>query len=71
MSDMVVVITGASSGIGAALGELLAQGGARLALVGRNAEPLAAVAQRSGCVHAGGGSRGGGEVLRGQRGGSD
>ena len=48
MSDMVVVITGASSGIGAALGELLAQGGARVALVGRNAEPLAAVAKRCG-----------------------
>ena len=48
MSDTVVVITGASAGIGAALGELLARDGARVVLVARNAEPLAAVATRCG-----------------------
>jgi len=48
MADTVVVITGASAGIGAALAELLAREGARVALVARNAEPLAAVAKRCG-----------------------
>jgi short-subunit dehydrogenase len=48
MAGTVVVITGASAGIGAALAELLAREGARVALVARNAEPLAAVAQRCG-----------------------
>ena len=48
MRDHEVVITGASAGIGAALGELLAREGARVALVARNAEPLKAVAARCG-----------------------
>jgi short-subunit dehydrogenase len=48
MSDTVVVITGASSGIGAALGELLSSEGAKVALVARNAGPLQAVASRCG-----------------------
>ncbi|WJN58650.1 SDR family NAD(P)-dependent oxidoreductase [Pseudomonas sp. SO81] len=39
-------LTGASSGIGAALAELLLQRGERLALSARNAEALAAIAQR-------------------------
>jgi len=41
-----VVITGASSGIGAALAEAFAREGARLTLFGRNAERLEAVAGR-------------------------
>lgn len=42
----VVVITGASSGIGAALGELLAQRGDRVVLVARRKDALDAVASR-------------------------
>lgn len=41
-----VAITGASSGIGAALAEIHAAAGVRLALAGRNADRLAAVAER-------------------------
>ena len=48
MHDKVVVITGASSGIGAALAELLATRGASLALVARRADALGAVAARCG-----------------------
>ncbi len=46
MTDRVIVITGASSGIGAALGELLAANGASVVLVARRAEQLHAVAAR-------------------------
>ncbi|MBS1911203.1 MAG: SDR family NAD(P)-dependent oxidoreductase [Bacteroidetes bacterium] len=48
MDDTVVVITGASSGIGAALAELLAARGAALALVARRADALGEVAARCG-----------------------
>lgn len=44
-------ITGASSGIGAALGQALARKGARLILSGRNETALADVAQRSNAAH--------------------
>jgi len=46
--DKVVVITGASGGIGAATAELLAARGARLAIVARGEEALKAVADRCG-----------------------
>jgi NADP-dependent 3-hydroxy acid dehydrogenase YdfG len=48
MNDKVIVITGASSGIGAALAELLASRGASLVLVARRAPELQAVAARCG-----------------------
>ena len=48
MASKVVVITGASSGIGAALAELLAARGDAVVLVARRAEALAAVAARCG-----------------------
>ena len=48
MTDKVVVITGASSGIGAALAELLASRGASVALVARRADALKTVAERCG-----------------------
>ena len=48
MKDHVVVITGASGGIGAALAELLAGQGASLALVARRKDALEAVAARCG-----------------------
>lgn len=48
MDDQVVVITGASAGIGAALAELLAARGTSLVLVARNEEKLQAVADRCG-----------------------
>jgi short-subunit dehydrogenase len=48
MPDKVVVITGASGGIGAALAELLAPRGASLALVARRDTELRAVAARCG-----------------------
>jgi short-subunit dehydrogenase len=48
MRDKVVVITGASGGIGAALAEQLAARGAALALVARRQDALAAVAARCG-----------------------
>jgi short-subunit dehydrogenase len=48
MHDKVVVITGASGGIGAALAELLVTRGASLALVARREDALRAVAARCG-----------------------
>jgi len=48
MSSKVVVITGASSGIGAALAERLARDGMPVALVARRAEALAEVVARCG-----------------------
>lgn len=48
MNDKVVVITGASSGIGAALAEVLASKGAALALVARRETELRIVADRCG-----------------------
>ena len=48
MQDNVVVITGASSGIGAALAELLSGRGASLALVARREQALHAVTGRCG-----------------------
>lgn len=48
MSDKVVVITGASSGIGAAVAERLARDGNRIALVARRAEALREVTARCG-----------------------
>lgn len=48
MSDQVVVITGASSGIGAAVAERLSRDGMAVALVARRAEALADVTARCG-----------------------
>ncbi len=48
MTDKVVVITGASGGIGAALAELLAERGASLVLAARREAELGAVASRCG-----------------------
>ena len=48
MTDKVVAITGASSGIGAALSERLAAQGYRVALIARRAGALEAVAARCG-----------------------
>jgi NAD(P)-dependent dehydrogenase (short-subunit alcohol dehydrogenase family) len=48
MKDKVVVITGASAGIGAALAELAAARGASVVLVARRPDALAAVAARCG-----------------------
>lgn len=48
MSDKVVVITGASSGIGAALAEVLAARGMSVALIARGADALGEVAARCG-----------------------
>ncbi|HEY3681496.1 MAG TPA: SDR family oxidoreductase [Streptosporangiaceae bacterium] len=48
MTDDVFMITGASRGIGAATARLAAAAGYRLALVGRNADALAAVAKSLG-----------------------
>ena len=47
ITGKVVLITGASSGIGLATARLFAQKGARLALAARSAEKLAQLANRS------------------------
>ena len=53
MTGRVVVITGASSGIGAAVAELLAKSGDSVVIVARRADALAAVAGRcEGLAHA-------------------
>jgi NADP-dependent 3-hydroxy acid dehydrogenase YdfG len=48
MKDQVIVITGASAGIGAATAELVVQRGARVVLAARRAEELNALAQKLG-----------------------
>src|SRR4051794_41877981 len=48
MSESVVVITGASAGIGAALAEVVAGRGMPVVLVARRQQPLEAVAARCG-----------------------
>jgi NAD(P)-dependent dehydrogenase (short-subunit alcohol dehydrogenase family) len=48
MSQRVIVLTGGSSGIGAAAADVLAAQGAHIAVVGRNRERTIAVAQRVG-----------------------
>ncbi|MFN7982196.1 MAG: SDR family oxidoreductase [Vicinamibacterales bacterium] len=48
MQNTVIVITGASSGIGAAAAERLARDGASLALIARREDALAAVCERCG-----------------------
>ena len=48
MADTVVVITGASSGIGAALAELLARQGMSVVLAARRKDALEAVAAKCG-----------------------
>jgi NADP-dependent 3-hydroxy acid dehydrogenase YdfG len=50
MNDLSIVITGASSGIGAALAELVAGRGARVALLARREKELHEVAARCGSV---------------------
>jgi NADP-dependent 3-hydroxy acid dehydrogenase YdfG len=48
MKDQVIVITGASAGIGAAVAELAVQRGARVVLAARRADELAAFAKKLG-----------------------
>ncbi len=48
LNDRVMVITGASSGIGAATAELLREAGMRLVINGRRAQPLEELAERLG-----------------------
>lgn len=49
--NRVVVVTGASSGIGAATAELLSSRGARLAIAGRNVDNLSSVAESCAARH--------------------
>ena len=51
LDGKVAIVTGASSGIGAAIAEAMAQAGARVALVGRDEARLEAVAERCGEGH--------------------
>lgn len=52
MKDQVIVITGASAGIGAATAELVAQRGARVVLAARRADQLTALANKLGSERA-------------------
>lgn len=51
VENRVVVITGGGTGIGAATAERFAEEGAQVVVIGRRAEPLAAVAARTGADH--------------------
>jgi len=55
LHDQVVVITGASSGIGLVTARMAAKGGARLVLNARNEEALRQIAERD--VYVGGGGK--------------
>jgi len=57
-----VLITGASSGIGAATAVLFAKGGANLVLLARRADPLKKIADACVDAHKGAGIQGGGKV---------
>ena len=50
-ADQHAVVTGGGSGIGAAIAAALAEAGARVTLIGRNADKLAACAERLGAAH--------------------
>ena len=52
LDGKVAIVTGASSGIGAAIAEAMAQAGAKVALVGRDADRLARTAAVCGEGHA-------------------
>ncbi len=52
LTDTVIAITGAGSGIGAATARLLVEAGAKVALGSRRMEPIAALAEELGAEHA-------------------
>jgi NAD(P)-dependent dehydrogenase (short-subunit alcohol dehydrogenase family) len=52
LDDRVAIVTGASSGIGAAIAEAMSHAGAKVVLVGRDAERLASTAAACGDAHA-------------------